>query len=79
MSKRTQQDAGWNEDVARKGIAVTIAERLKFHGGLHLGWTARYCGCCVATARKHLDRLVETGQATKEFQGNDWHYRPVTT
>lgn len=77
MSKRTQKDAGWNKEVGERGIATVLGERLAFHGGLPLHWAARYCGCCLQTAKKHLDRLVEMGQATKEFQGDDWHYRPV--
>lgn len=77
MSKRTQREAVWCVEVAHTGIAATLADRLTFHGGLYLKFAAEHCGCCIATAQKHLDRMVNRGQAEKEFRGNDWLYRHI--
>ena len=75
MSKKTQAEAAWNEEVAKDGLKKVIADRLKFHGGLYLKFVVSFTGCAMATAKKHLDRLVEEGLAAKELHDNDWHYR----
>lgn len=75
MSKKTQRKAVWNEEIVSSSIKAVIADRLKFHGGLYLMFVVRFTGCAVSTAKKHLDRLVGEGSATKELNGDDWLYR----
>lgn len=75
MSKKTQKNAAWNGEIAEHGLKAVIADRLQFHGGFYLGFVAAFCGCAITTAKKHLDRMVQEGSATKEFRGDDWHYR----
>lgn len=79
MSKKSQKESAWAEEIAESGLPGTIADRLRFHGTLDIGFVVRYCGCAQATAKKHLDRLVRDGLATAEFKHDDWHYRRTET
>lgn len=75
MSKKSQAEAAWGEDVAKLGLKAVIADRLEFHGGFQLMFVVRYTGCAQNTAKKHLNRLVKEGVAVKELHGNELRYR----
>ncbi len=77
MSKQTQREALWHEEVTELGLAAAIADRLSVHGGVSLQTVVTNTGCGRNTAQRHLDRLVENGSATKQSFGDDWMYRPI--
>lgn len=79
MSRRTQEYSAWNEEIAKIGLKATIIDRMKFHGGLSLKFVMNYTGCAMATAKKHLDRMVDQGLALKEVMGDTLYYRDKTS
>ncbi len=68
---------GWQEEIDKDGLKETLLKRLRFHGGFHLSWLPGMTGVSQNTLKKHLDRLVEAGIATKKVSDEDFHYRFV--
>ncbi len=77
MSQERQSTALWADEIEENGLSAVIADRLKFHGGLNINFVMHNTGCCAATVRKHLERLVQNGSATRGVQGDCIYYRPA--
>lgn len=72
---KTEYIPAWQEEIDRFGLKNTLLSRLEFHGGLSLSWTTRMTGVAQNTIKKHLNNLVETGNACRKVLDGDFHYR----
>lgn len=62
----------WTNELKRAvSSEAALLDRLKFHGGMSAAMIRENTGWCLNTVRKHMHRLMASGQAT-EYRPDHW-------
>jgi|GEM_PF-3319912 len=76
MSKAMQAESMWHEEIESKGLRQTLADRLRFHGGLDVKTAVESTGACITTIQRHFRAMSENGIGFFDTPEGD-HLKPA--